>query len=158
MAQKLDQWVLHQRVALVGIVILTLAACNFVNKKSPVTRGANTSEAVVNIYLRALEKRDKPSILPLIPEHLIGEQAVQAKIEELGGHNLREVQVDYLIVKPHIKSVTIQGQYMSENVKDVKFKDQLYVSYFEPKWYLTIGQPKQPTTVPTARKSTGNKV
>ncbi len=151
MIQKMNHWVLYQRVALVVFVILALAACKFVNKKSPVTGGADTPEAVVNTYLFALEKRDKSSILSLIPEHLIGEEAAQAKIEKLGGHDLREVQVDYLTVKPHIKNVTIQGQYMSENGKNVEFKDQFYVSYFEPKWYLTIGQAKQPITVPAAR-------
>lgn len=151
MVQKMNHWVLYQRVALIVFVILTLAACKFVNKKSPVTGGADTPEAVVNTYLFALEKRDKSSILSLIPEHLIGEEAAQAKIEKLGGHDLRFSQICYLPLKPHIKNVTIQGQYRDTNGKNVKYEDQFSVSYFEPKWYLMIGQAKQPITVPAAR-------
>lgn len=105
----------------------------------------------MNTYLRALQKKDERSILSLIPEHLIGKQAVQAKIEKLGGHDLRFAQVCYLPLKPLFKNVTIQDQYRDANGKNVKFKDQFSVSYFGHNWYLMIGKPKQPKPIPPTR-------
>lgn len=151
MIQKMKHWVLYQKVALIVFIMITLAACEFLNKKGLITGGADTPEAVVNTYLSALEKRDKSSILSLIPKTLIGEKAVQAKIEKLGGHDLRFAQICYLPLKPLYKNVTIQGQYRVTNGKNVKYEDQFSVAYFEQKWYLMIGQAKQPITVPVAR-------
>lgn len=72
---------MHIGVTLLGVLLLTLPAGN-----SADARGATTKEEVVEAYLHALERKDERTILLLIPHTPIAEQAVRAKVEQLGGH------------------------------------------------------------------------
>lgn len=132
-------------VTLLGMLLLILSACN-----SAIARGAETKEQVVDAYLYALERKDERSMLLLIPHTHIAEQAVRAKVEQLGGHALREVQVDYLSdFGPKMAKVTIRGVYMETQNELDKFRDEIYIRQIEDRWYLILGRHKEgiPTNI-----------
>jgi len=141
----MKQAMLHIGVTLLGVLLLTLPACNSAN-----ARGAETKEQVVDAYLYALERKDERSILLLIPHTHIAEQAVRAKLEQLGGHALRAVQVDYLSdFGPKMAKVTIRGVYMETQNEPVEFRDEIYIRQIEDRWYLILGRHKDgiPTSI-----------
>ncbi len=123
-------------VILSGVLLLILSAC------SPNSaRGATTKEALVETYLRALEQKDRGSILSLVPENLVAEQAVQAKIEQFGGHTFRQTQVDYSPpIHPLWVRVVIRGTYISPQNDQIEFNDELILHQMDGRWYLMVGQ------------------
>jgi hypothetical protein len=68
---------LYLTLSLWSTTPLLLSACGLTNTN---TRGANTREEVVEIYLESLKNKDEKSILQLIPEDLSAESAIQDKI------------------------------------------------------------------------------
>ena len=154
--QRISQRALSGRVTVIVILLMMLSACNLVNK-----RGAATREKVVNTYLYALEEKDERAIISLISRDYQAEQAVQAKVAQLGGRKLSDVQVCYQeVVGPQNVNVTIQGFYnksLGAASGRVKFKDTLIVQNGGDRWYLILGkytgEPSSPTG-PTTRPVT----
>ena len=157
--QRISQRALSGRVTVIVILLMMLSACNLVNQ-----RGAATREKVVNTYLYALEKKDERAIISLISRDYQAEQAVQAKVAQLGGRKLSDVQVCYQeVIGPQNVNVTIQGFYsksLGAASERVKFKDTLIIQNGGGRWYLIlgryIGKPSSPTG-PTTRPVTGVK-
>lgn len=145
--QQLNPLSRYLGVALSVTILICLPACNFVNG-----RGGTTPEDVVDAYMRALENKDESLMLRLVPESYSSEQAVQDKVTQLGGHDIREVQVSYALIKPHIAVATIQGWYIDSKGERVKFKDIINLRYeggsflvsYKGRWYLNLGRSKNP--------------
>ena len=130
------------------ILLLILSACSLVNK-----RGVATREEVVNIYLNALKEKDERAILLLIPRDYQAEQAIQAKVTQLGRRGLYDVQVCYQeVIGPQNVNVIIQGFYnkgLDAASGRVKFKDTLIVESGSGRWYLVLGKRKGGSPPPT---------
>jgi hypothetical protein len=120
----------------IGLVSLMLSACQSVNM-----RGAATKEQVVDVYVRALESKDERSILSLIPETHIAEQAIQAKVAQLGGHDIQEMRVNYSSpIKPQFAVAEIRGWYVADKSEKLEFKDKINLKQDDGRWYLIMGR------------------
>ncbi|MBD2479652.1 MULTISPECIES: hypothetical protein [Nostocaceae] len=115
-------------------------------------RGGTTPEDVVDAYVRALEKKDQNLMLRLVPGSYSSEQAVQDKVTQLGGHDIKEIQVSYTKIKPHIAIANIEGWYIDSKGERVNFKDTINLRYesgsflvfYKGRWYLNLGRNKNP--------------
>jgi hypothetical protein len=127
-----------------SVTILLFTTYNFVNQ-----RGANSRDEVIKTYLRALRNRDESLMLQLVPKSYLGEQAVQDKIAQLGGHDISELLLCYFEFKPFITFVTIQGSYIGSNSERKRFEDKVNLHYepgsflvsYRGRWYLALGKP-----------------
>ena len=133
-------------VILFGVLLLILPACGSTNIR---VRGAITKEALLEAYLHALEQKDEKAILLLVPETLIAQYAIQAKIEQFGGHVFHRVQIDYIPqVHPQWVRVVIRGVYINPQNEQVEFSDEIILHQMDNRWYLMLGQHRNAVSPP----------
>lgn len=136
---------LLQIVMLCSMFALMLFACQF-------TRGggAVTKEALVEIYLQALQRRDEHAILSLIPETQIAQEAVRDKIERFGGDTIRWVWIKYTpLINPRWVRVSlcgVAGKRMDSSPQEIC--DEIILQKIGERWYLMLGQHRDAVSPP----------
>jgi hypothetical protein len=136
-------------VILLGTLLLILSACRSTDR-----RGAVARETLVDAYLHALQLMDEQAMLLLVPETHTAQHAVQARIEQLGGHAFHQVRIDYVPpVHPQWARVVIRGVYTGSEDEQVEFRDEIILHRMDNRWYLMLGQdrnavPPPPTSQP----------
>lgn len=126
-------------VIVLVILVFSLPAC--ANNK----RGAATPDRVVEIYLDALETKDRNSILNLGVEDPNLAKEVNARIDRLGGRKIRERKVSYIKPKPFLWQAKLRGVYAVNGVNQ-KFEDAIVLEYhskgelklYAGRWYLSF--------------------
>lgn len=128
-----------------NILYLLLFACQL-----PRERGAVTKEALVETYLRALQRRDERAILSLIPETQIAQEAVRDKIERFGGDTICWVRIEYTpLVNPRWVRVHLCGvadKRMDSPPQEVC--DEIILQKIGQRWYLMLGQHRDAVSPP----------
>ncbi len=130
-------------VIVLVILVFSLPAC--ANQK----RGAATPDRAIEIYLDALETKDRNSILNLGVEDPNFAKEVNAKIDRLGGRKIRERKVSYTKPKPFLWQAKILGVYADLNGVKRKFEDAIVLEYqskgelklYAGRWYLSFDRP-----------------
>jgi hypothetical protein len=136
----MKKFVLLTALIMVGIGILFLT---FADRTSP-QRGKETKEEVVDAYLRALEHEDKDAILFLIPQTHSADEEARVKIEQFGGHILRDVKVDYRTdFGPVHIGAAIQAKYADSQDKEKEFQDIISLEQIDGRWYLILGHTRE---------------
>lgn len=126
-------------VIVLVILVFSLPAC--ANNK----RGAPTPDRVVEIYLDALETKDRNAILNLGVEDLNFSEEVNARITRLGGRKIKERKVSYTKPKPFLWQAKLRGVYADKK----KFEDAIVLEYqskgelklYAGRWYLSFDNP-----------------
>jgi hypothetical protein len=132
----------------IGVVILvaivfSLQSCGSQQHKY----GAATPDRVVEQYITALEKRNDPLMLRLMPEKSLATTEVKAKIDRLGGYKIQDRQIKYIKPKPSLWNAKIQGFYIDRAGVRQKFDDSIVLEYqskgelklYAGRWYLLLG-------------------
>ena len=124
-------------VMLCSIFALLLFACQLTRE-----RGATTKEALVEIYIQALQRRDEHAILSLVPETQIAQEAARDKIERFGGDTIRWVRIKYTpLVNPRWVRVHLCG--VADKRMDSppqELCDEIILQKMGERWYLMLGQ------------------
>jgi hypothetical protein len=122
---------------LCSIFALLLFACQLTRE-----RGATTKEALVEIYIQALQRRDEHAILSLVPETQIAQEAARDKIERFGGDTIRWVRIKYTpLVNPRWVRVHLCG--VADKRMDSppqELCDEIILQKMGERWYLMLGQ------------------
>jgi len=135
------------RAILLSVLFLIVSACVSTNP-----RGAATKETLVDVYLQALQQKDEQAILSLVPETLAAQDAVQAKVEQLGGHTFHQVHIGYVPqVNPKWVRVIIRGVYTGSHNEQVEFSDEIFLNQMDNRWYLMLGQDRNAVPPPTSQ-------
>jgi hypothetical protein len=122
-------------------IVFYLQGCKVDNK-----HGAATPDRVVEQYLLALEDRDNNLMMGLAPENAVVSKQIEARMDKLGGHKIKDRQIIYVKPKSSLCNAKIQGFFIDRFGKHQKFDDSIAIEYqskgqlktYGGRWYLLL--------------------
>jgi hypothetical protein len=122
-------------------IVFYLQGCKVDNK-----HGAATPDRVVEQYLLALEDRDNNLMMGLAPENGVVRKKIEARMNKLGGHKIKDRQIIYVKPKPSLWKAKIQGFFIDRFGNRQKFDDSIAIEYqskgqlkmYGGRWYLLL--------------------
>jgi hypothetical protein len=130
-------------ISLFGFILclVWVVGCNEGNPTEP--PAPMNREAVVELYLNALEQKDANAILALHhPQNLPDPSALSHKIETIGGQRIEVIELTFLNeFGTEITSVRITGKLGIPGRATTEFTERFTLSRRQDgRWYLYIGE------------------
>jgi hypothetical protein len=128
-------------IILILAIFCCLQGCKVDNK-----HGAATPDRVVEQYLLALEHRNHNLMMRLAPETAAVGKQIKARIDRLGGHEIKDRQISYVKPKPSLWNAKIHGFVVDRLGQRQVFDDSISIEYqskgqvklYGGRWYLLL--------------------